>query len=203
MRPYNYVSYTMGGKNPSQYNYHYETKHPGVSQPTPSPYSAPPSHPAPPVYPGTKSAFSYYPAPSHAPPSYSRPLQPSPYTTPKPLSYSTPKPLTYTNPKPLEYSTPKPIAFPSPQPIIYSPSLLASPAPASVTYTSPAPLISYSTPGPPAYSLSPPYKAGPAYSAPHHVSRDRLDWPCTARHTTHMPSPSLQGYCSQYIGNFI
>lgn len=98
MRPYNYVSYSMGGSKPVQYNYHYQTHTPN-NPPAYKPYSVNLYHPPPQPY-----------SPTPQPP-YSPSAQPhySP-TTPVPfIKYSTPAPFFSPTPSPFSISTPAPL----------------------------------------------------------------------------------------------
>merc|ERR1719471_1453658 len=79
MRPYNYVSYSMGGSKPVQYNYHYQT-HNAIKQYTPSYHSSRPlsfTTPVPVYQPTTHS-------PPPPPPTTTQPPPPPQPTSPVP-----------------------------------------------------------------------------------------------------------------------
>merc|ERR1719336_1688968 len=62
MRPYNYVSYSMGGSKPVQYNYHYQTQHPKYPEyPSYHPSSYFPTHPSPELAPPEINHLIEYP----------------------------------------------------------------------------------------------------------------------------------------------
>jgi len=125
MRPYNYVSYEMGGSNPTQYNYHYETQHPNYPE-YPSYHSS--QHPS--------SNFPYHPTQEYNPqPDYHKPEYHQPPEYPKVPEYNQP-----------EYHQPQEYHHPSPYPEPYSPyqpTFYASPTPAPVSYSTLAPTIEY------------------------------------------------------------
>jgi len=113
MRPYNYVSYEMGGSNPSQYNYHYQTQHP--------------KYPDYPSYHSSQHPSSYF--PSHPPPDYHQP--PPKYPQPQtPAKFEQPQ----------EYHQPS--AYPEPY-TPYQPTFYTSPSPAPFHYSTLAPKIEY------------------------------------------------------------
>ena len=103
MRPYNYVSYEMGGSNPSQYNYHYQTHHPNYPE-----YSS-------------YHSSSYFPA--HPPMEFNQPdyhQPPSKYPQqPQPQEYNQPSPY------PEPYTPYNPTFYTSPAPALFSYSTLA------------------------------------------------------------------------------
>ena len=132
MRPYNYVSYEMGGSNPTQYNYHYETQHPNYPE-YPSYHSS--QHPS--------SNFPYHPTPEYNPqPDYHKP--PEYHQQPEyPKVPEYPLVPEYNQP---EYHQPQEYHHPSPYPEPYSPyqpTFYASPTPAPVSYSTLAPTIEY------------------------------------------------------------
>ena len=101
MRPYNYVSYKMGGSGGgSQYKYQYKTLHPQYGAYKPSPYQTPTPQPV------TATPF-YHSSPS---PAYHTS---SPYHTPSVATYQAPtyryQPYSYpTTPAPTPPCTPPP-----------------------------------------------------------------------------------------------
>ena len=103
MRPYNYVSYEMGGSNPSQYNYHYQTHHPN--------------------YPEYSSYYSSSYFPAHPPMEFNQPdyhQPPSKYPQqPQPQEYNQPSPY------PEPYTPYNPTFYTSPAPALFSYSTLA------------------------------------------------------------------------------
>ena len=105
MRPYNYVSYKMGGSGGgSQYKYQYKTLHPQYGGYKPSPYQTPTPQPvtATPFYHSSPSPSYHTSAPYHAPTvaTYQAPTyryQPYSYpTTPSPTPQCTPSPTVST-----------------------------------------------------------------------------------------------------------
>jgi len=122
MRPYNYVSYEMGGSDssPAQYRYQYHTpsssyplddqhhtpssSYPQQIYPQPQPLHSQPQHPHPQYQPQEYQHQSYEPAPAHYSPT------PAPYV-PTPTPY-TPKPASYTPTPPPYAPTPSP-SYPS------------------------------------------------------------------------------------------
>lgn len=121
MRPYNYVSYEMGGSSPSQYNYHYQTQHPKYPE-YPSYHSS--QHPS--------SYFPSHPAQDfnqpdyHQPPKYPQPPQEYPQSTKFEQQQ--------------EYHQPSP--FPEPY-TPYQPTFYTSPTPSPFSYSTIAPKIEY------------------------------------------------------------
>ena len=103
MRPYNYVSYSMGGSKPVAYNYHYQTPNTLPEPSYPAPYKPHPYTPAP--------SFHVTPHPKYSPqiPHHSPSLPPLRYSTPAPVTY--PPPHQY-QPQPIIVSTPKPLPNP-------------------------------------------------------------------------------------------
>ena len=129
MRPYNYVSYSMGGSKPVQYNYHYQTSNsisdypsfshspvqayqPSFHSPTTLPHPTPLPHivhpnPTPLAHVNHQTS-----APHHSPSLPSFHASPAPF-----IQYSTPSPasiISHTSPEPFTVSTPSPISLPNP-----------------------------------------------------------------------------------------
>jgi len=102
MRPYNYVSYEMGGSNPSQYNYHYQTQHPKYPD-YPSYHSS--QHPS--------SYFPSHPSPDYhqPPPKYPQPQQPAKFEQPQEYHQPSTYPEPYTPYQPTFYTSPSPAPF--------------------------------------------------------------------------------------------
>jgi len=123
MRPYNYVSYEMGGSSPSQYNYHYQTQHPKY-----------PEYPEYPSYHSSQHPSSYF--PSHPTQEFNQPEYRQQPEYPHQQEY----------PQPPKYEQPQEYHQPSPYPETYSPyqpTFYTSPTPAPVSYSTLAPKIEY------------------------------------------------------------
>jgi len=166
MRPYNYVSYEMGGSSPSQYRYQYHTPSSSSSSSSYPSYSSYNKEPEPVSYP------SYQPSTNHAtfhPPPVAA-LEPEPsssYPAPK-SSYpsfsvfqNTPYSFHDFDTK-LAPVSPAPI-YPTPAPAPLFHSTISYPAAPTPAPSRPSPRPSYATIVPPAYPASPSY---PAYPTP-------------------------------------